>query len=88
MLKCFWTILHLVLLAFVTKIRSPVKFVQFIGRVQRVMRKGDEMEENIMADVITHAYFEQEKQFKKYLKPVISIENDEEDKSLDEEPPS
>ena len=70
-----------------TKIRSPVKFSQFIGRVQRVVREGGKKEENIEADVISHAYFEQEKQFEKYIKPVIRVKKDEEDKSLDEEDP-
>ena len=38
-----------------TKIVSPVKFVQFIGRAQRVVRKGEQKESSeICADVVTH----------------------------------
>ena len=61
----------------VTKIVSPVKFAQFIGRIQRVVGR-DKREK---ADVITHKYFQQESMLQKYLKPVISEK--EEDKSLD-----
>ena len=49
--------------AIMTKIVSPVKFTQFIGRAQRIVRDhvGLEVEAaGIMADVVTHAIFEQE----------------------------
>jgi superfamily II DNA or RNA helicase len=69
----------------VTRIVSPVKFEQFIGRVQRVVREKneageDEIEANVKADVITHTYFDQEDLIKKYDDPVIP---DNEDQSLD-----
>ena len=71
----------------VTRIKSPVKFAQFIGRVQRVVRGKnkdgeDEIEKpTIKADIITHTYFEQEELIEKYCNPVI--EPEKEDKSLD-----
>ena len=44
-----------------TKIVSPVKFAQFIGRAQRIVRgrEGPEAVE-ILADVVTDTIFEQE----------------------------
>ena len=68
----------------VTKIRSSVKFAQFVGRVQRVVREGGKKEANIKADVISHEYFEQKKLFDEYKNPVIK---DEEDESLDDDCP-
>lgn len=70
----------------VTRIRSQVKFSQFIGRVQRIVREKnddgkDEIEENIKADVVTHEYFKQEELIEKYCSPVI--EPEKEDESLD-----
>lgn len=63
-----------------TKIMSPVKFAQFIGRVQRVVReKGADSEQK--ADVITHEYFDQEDLIEGYCHPVIADED--EDKCLD-----
>ena len=47
--------------AIMTKIVSPVKFAQFIGRAQRIVRgrEGPEADE-ILADVVTHTIFQQE----------------------------
>lgn len=72
----------------VTRIISPVKFAQFIGRVQRIVRvkneDGEEIEdEKLKADIITHTYFEQEELIKKYRNPAIEIK--EENKSLDDD---
>ena len=59
----------------ITNIVSVVKFTQFIGRIQRVMRvknqdRGEmEMEENVVGDIITHKVFEQEKLYKLFLNP-------------------
>lgn len=46
--------------AIMTKIVSPVKFAQFLGRAQRIVRglSGPESAE-IQADVITHSHFQQ-----------------------------
>ena len=46
--------------AIMTKIVSPVKFAQFIGRAQRIVRGGNGPEANgILADVVTHTIFQQ-----------------------------
>lgn len=66
----------------VTRIRSPVKFSQFIGRVQRIVEVDGEAEEGIEADIITHEYFEQKDLIAKYENPVNP---DTEDRSLDAE---
>ena len=43
-----------------TKIVSPVKFTQFVGRAQRIVRTLLGSEVNVIfADVVTHAYFQQ-----------------------------
>ena len=50
-----------------TKIVSPVKFVQFIGRAQRVVRKGEEQESReICADIVTHIDYHQEENYDKF----------------------
>lgn len=65
----------------VTGIRSRVKFAQFIGRVQRIVREGNVLEDDrIKADVITHSMFEQEELIEKYKNPVI---DEIEDQNLD-----
>ena len=47
--------------AIMTKIVSPVKFAQFIGRAQRIVRVREGPEANeILADVVTHRIFQQE----------------------------
>lgn len=45
--------------AILTKISSPVKFTQFIGRAQRIVRTPEENERNVCADVVTHDNFSQ-----------------------------
>lgn len=54
--------------AVMTRIVSPVKFVQFIGRAQRIVR-GTEGPESpgISADVITHEKFHQRQNYDKFL---------------------
>jgi len=43
--------------AILMKIRSPVKFVQFIGRVQRIVRDGEDRESpSIRADIVSHIH--------------------------------
>lgn len=71
----------------VTAIRSPVKFAQFIGRVQRLVSCIDQdgkvkWEHDIKANVITHEYFEQQSLYKEYIKPQIK---DSENQQLDED---
>ncbi|XP_068678415.1 uncharacterized protein [Montipora foliosa] len=46
--------------AIMTRIVSPVKFVQFIGRAQRVVRGHEGLEaEEISADIVFHKFFQQ-----------------------------
>ena len=53
--------------AILTKIGSPVKFVQFVGRAQRIYRGGDEAESDLIkADIITHDYYQQEENHTKF----------------------
>ena len=43
-----------------TRIISPVKFTQFVGRAQRIVRTPEGSESNTTsADIVTHAYFQQ-----------------------------
>lgn len=69
----------------VTCIQSIVKFSQFVGRVQRVVRTKNESEENVTADVISHKYFKQQILKERYLNPRIPSKHDHEDMSLDAE---
>ena len=64
--------------AIATGIRSPVKFAQFIGRAQRVVRAPQEIEQNGIADVITHAYYKQSENYKTFKKELL-IPTDDED---------
>lgn len=52
--------------AIMTKIVSTVKFVQFIGRAQRIIRGKDREPESkdITAHIVTHSKFEQERNYK------------------------
>ena len=53
--------------AIMTKIVSPVKFVQFIGRAQRVVRKEGEKESSeISADIVTHKFYHQKENYDKF----------------------
>lgn len=47
--------------AILTNISSPVKFTQFIGRAQRIVRTPEENERNVCADIVTHVYFKKER---------------------------
>ena len=66
----------------VTSIRTSLKLEQFIGRVQRIVREKDEdgryicENDNIMADIITHEYFEQEHLLEEYENPHIAEKED------------
>ena len=48
--------------AIMTKIVSPVKFTQFIGRAQRIQRAPESLveAEGIVADVVTHMIYQQQ----------------------------
>ncbi|XP_078346485.1 uncharacterized protein LOC144631796 [Oculina patagonica] len=63
--------------AIMTKITSPVKFVQFIGRAQRIARgpEGKESSE-IAADVVTHSHFEQRENYRKFDKEELLVIED------------
>ncbi len=43
-----------------TKIRSLVKFAQFVGRIQRLVRQPTIEDSQDIGYIITHKYFEQE----------------------------
>ena len=50
-----------------TKIVSPVKFAQFIGRAQRIVRGNQGLEsQEIFSDVVTHSHFQQEENYQAY----------------------
>ena len=57
-----------------TRIRSAPKFAQFIGRARRVIH-GEA--DNVVADVITHKYFEQDKLYRKYIDGHLIPVNDD-----------
>lgn len=53
--------------AIMTKIVSPVKFVQFIGRAQRIVRRGGHKESpDIRADITTHVSYQQKENYLKF----------------------
>lgn len=60
-----------------TKIVSPVKFTQFIGRAQRVVRGQSEKESrDIFADIVTHDIFEQEDNYEAFKEEKLIEDND------------
>lgn len=63
--------------AILTKIISPVKFVQFIGRAQCIVRGGGEPESpNIVANLVTHTRFQQWNNYDMFLKErLIPVSN-------------
>ena len=55
--------------AIITHIQSPVKFAQFIGRAQRVVRAPpDQEEQGGIADIVTHEYYEQSTNYDMFVK--------------------
>ena len=53
--------------AIMTKIVSPVKFAQFIGRAQRIVRGHQGLESaEVFSNVVTHSYFQQEENVQAY----------------------
>ncbi len=63
-----------------TKIRSPVKFTQFVGRALRIYRPGREIEsEDIKADIISDPFFKQAGNYAKFISEELIPIKDEED---------
>lgn len=67
----------------VTRIGSPVKFAQFIGKVQQLVRSPEIEDASVKANIVTHQFFMQEDLYEEYIKPVIP---EGEDRSLDQPP--
>ena len=53
--------------AVATKIASPVKFVQFVGRAQRIYRSPQGSEVNGIADIVTHSHYEQGDNYENFI---------------------
>lgn len=66
--------------AILTKIVSKVKFVQFIGRAQRIVRSKEGPEsQNIVANVVTHSRFKQGQNYKMFEEQRLIPVNDQND---------
>ena len=54
--------------AIMTNIGSPVKFVQFVGRGQRIARdsQGNPESETVVAHIVTHRHFQQAENYEKF----------------------
>ena len=70
--------------AIVTRIHSCVKFAQFVGRAQRVVRQPQqeegvkpEQEKGVKAHIVTHDYFQQRERYEEYTKPSIPVDDDD-----------
>ena len=61
-----------------TRIKSPVKFAQFIGRAQRVVRCDDGVEQHGVANIITHEYFKQSKNYELFKSEALIPVSEEE----------
>ena len=68
--------------AIATGIRSPVKFSQFIGRAQRVVRAPLVIEQNGIAHIITHAHYKQSENYKAFEEELLIPAVDDEDEEL------
>ena len=64
--------------AIATRIKSPVKFAQFIGRAQRVVRCDAGVEQHGVANIITHEYFEQNKNYELFKSEALIPVSEEE----------
>ena len=64
--------------AIMTNIGSPVKFVQFIGRGQRIARdsQGNLESDTISAHIVTHQNFQQAENYDKFRKDELLFVND------------
>ncbi|XP_044173927.1 uncharacterized protein LOC122957672 [Acropora millepora] len=66
--------------AILTKIVSKVKFVQFIGRAQRIVRSKEGPEsQNVVANVVTHSLFKQRENYDMFEKELLIPVNDQND---------
>ncbi|XP_029202749.2 uncharacterized protein LOC114966929 [Acropora millepora] len=66
--------------AILTKIVSKVKFVQFIGRAQRIVRSKEGPEsQNVVANVVTHSHFKQRENYDMFEKELLIPVNDQND---------
>ena len=54
-----------------TKIQSRVKFAQFVGRIQRLVRHPNIEDDSIVGDIITAVNYEQDDLYYKYENPTI-----------------
>ena len=70
-------------LGILTKIASPVKFAQLVGRIQRVVRvqieEETEVEDTIVGDIFSHTDYKQKQMFENYKNPKITKEYIEEE---------
>ena len=57
--------------AVATKIVSPVKFVQFVGRAQRIYRSPQGSEDNGIAHIVTHTQYEQGHNYRKFIQELL-----------------
>ena len=51
--------------AILTRIGSPVKFVQFVGRAQRIVRSPN-LERAVYADIVSHSHYQQEENYRMF----------------------
>ena len=65
--------------AITCKISSPVKFVQFVGRAQRICRGTNEIEKNGQAHIITHVDYEQRHLYDKFIEERFILDDPPED---------
>ena len=66
--------------AILTNITSPVKFVQFVGRAQCIVRGGGEPESpNIVANVVTHTRFQQRRNYEMFQEERLIAVNNQND---------
>jgi superfamily II DNA or RNA helicase len=58
-------------------IKSPLRFVQFTGRAQRIYRKDDYTDE-LLADIITHKDYKQKANYDYFIQEALIPRNDAE----------
>ena len=59
------------------RIKSPVRFVQFIGRAQRIYRKAGYTDE-LSANIVTHEYYEQHQNYTNFKTEALIPRTDDE----------
>ncbi|XP_028393456.1 putative ATP-dependent helicase IRC3 isoform X2 [Dendronephthya gigantea] len=68
------------------KITSPARFVQFVGRAQRILRREGYIEsEELLADIVTHKDYKQQRNFDNFKteKLIAEVRGDEDDDDND-----